>query len=113
MLDQQTLTAYQQDGAVVLRNAISPQWIDRLREGVEQNLRQPGPYAKHYTPAGNPGMFLAITAIGSALSRTGISFSFQRQRAGCRVDGIVQGQSVPRACAGERTGDQGAHTLAP
>jgi ectoine hydroxylase-related dioxygenase (phytanoyl-CoA dioxygenase family) len=57
MLDQQTLTAYQQDGAAVLRNVISLAWIERLREGVEQNLREPGPYAKHYTPAGNPGMF--------------------------------------------------------
>ena len=57
MLDQQTLTAYQQDGATVLRNVISLAWIERLREGVEQNLREPGPYAKHYTPAGNPGMF--------------------------------------------------------
>ena len=57
MLDQQTLTAYQQDGAAVLRNVISLAWIERLREGVEQNLREPGPHAKHYTPAGNPGMF--------------------------------------------------------
>ncbi len=57
MIDQDTRTAYQRDGAVPLRQVVSLDWIERLREGVEENLRQPGPYAKHYTPEGNPGRF--------------------------------------------------------
>ena len=57
MLDAKTLADYQKDGAVPLRGVISPEWIARLREGVEENLNQPGPYAKHYTPEGNPGRF--------------------------------------------------------
>ena len=57
MIDQDTRTAYQRDGAVPLRQVVSMDWIERLREGVEENLRQPGPYAKHYTPEGNPGRF--------------------------------------------------------
>jgi ectoine hydroxylase-related dioxygenase (phytanoyl-CoA dioxygenase family) len=57
MMDKETLSAYRQDGAVVLRNVISPEWIEHLREGVAQNLKEPGPFAKQYTPAGNPGMF--------------------------------------------------------
>lgn len=57
MIDSSTLSAYQRDGAVVLRQVISPEWIERLREGVVQNLQEPGPFAKRYTPDGNPGMF--------------------------------------------------------
>ena len=57
MLDAKTLADYQKDGAVPLRGVISPEWIARLREGVEENLSHPGPYAKHYTPEGNPGRF--------------------------------------------------------
>jgi ectoine hydroxylase-related dioxygenase (phytanoyl-CoA dioxygenase family) len=57
MLDQHILADYKQDGAVPLRNVISTEWIARLREGIEENLRQPGPFAKRYTPEGNPGMF--------------------------------------------------------
>ena len=57
MLDAKTLADYKKDGAVPLRGVISSEWIARLREGVEENLCHPGPYAKRYTPQGNPGMF--------------------------------------------------------
>ena len=36
--------AHQRDGAVVLRGVFAG-WVDRLREGVERNMREPGPYA--------------------------------------------------------------------
>ena len=55
--DPATRAAYREDGAVRLRGIIGQEWIDRLREGVEQNLAHPGPWAKRYTPAGNPGLF--------------------------------------------------------
>ncbi|MFN0164176.1 MAG: phytanoyl-CoA dioxygenase family protein [Burkholderiales bacterium] len=49
--------AYAEDGVVCLRGIIEPHWISRLREGVEENMRTPGPYAKRYTPEGQPGFF--------------------------------------------------------
>ena len=48
---------YARDGAVALRQVISPKWIERLREGVEENLREPGRYARFYTPEGAAGFF--------------------------------------------------------
>ena len=57
MIDSATLKRYVQDGAIALRGVVPLNWIERLREGVQQNLQSPGPYAKRYTPEGNPGMF--------------------------------------------------------
>jgi ectoine hydroxylase-related dioxygenase (phytanoyl-CoA dioxygenase family) len=57
MIDASTRHAYATDGVVCLRGIISPEWLARLREGVEENLRSPGRYAKRYTPEGNPGGF--------------------------------------------------------
>ena len=45
-LNDSTLESYRDDyarnGAVALRQVISPKWIERLRDGVEENLREPG-----------------------------------------------------------------------
>ncbi len=57
MIDQATLNTYRSDGAVALRNIISAEWIERLRAGVAENMTQPGPFAKRYTPEGGPGLF--------------------------------------------------------
>lgn len=57
MIDQATLNACRTDGAVALRNIIAPEWVARLREGVAENMAQPGPFAKRYTPEGQPGLF--------------------------------------------------------
>lgn len=57
MINESARQAYATDGVVCLRGIIAPEWISRLREGVEENLRSPGQYAKRYTPDGNPGGF--------------------------------------------------------
>ena len=57
MIDPATFKRYAQDGAIALRGVVPLEWIERLRDGVQQNLQSPGPYAKRYTPEGNPGMF--------------------------------------------------------
>lgn len=51
------IASYDRDGAVCLRGVFDMRWIDLLRAGVERNLREPGRYAKRYTPEGQPGMF--------------------------------------------------------
>ena len=51
------IDAYERDGAVCLRGAFDPAWLELLAEGVEENIRTPGPHAKHYTGEGEPGFF--------------------------------------------------------
>jgi ectoine hydroxylase-related dioxygenase (phytanoyl-CoA dioxygenase family) len=51
------VTEYERDGAVILRGVVPMHWIERLRAGVDENMRAPGPYGKRYTPDGKPGMF--------------------------------------------------------
>jgi ectoine hydroxylase-related dioxygenase (phytanoyl-CoA dioxygenase family) len=48
---------YQRDGAVCVRAAFAPHWLDVLQAGMEENLAHPGPMAKTYTPDGKPGRF--------------------------------------------------------
>ena len=57
MIDNSIRETYQRDGVVPLRALIPAEWIARLREGVDENMRDPGPHAKRYTPDGSPGMF--------------------------------------------------------
>jgi ectoine hydroxylase-related dioxygenase (phytanoyl-CoA dioxygenase family) len=51
------IAAYERDGAVCLRQVFAPEWLELLACGVERNLREPGPFAKWYTPEGAPGLF--------------------------------------------------------
>jgi len=48
---------FQRDGAVCLHGVFDRYWVDRVAAGVERNLAEPSPYAKFYTPKGNPGFF--------------------------------------------------------
>lgn len=49
--------AFRRDGAVALRGVFDGEWIATLRAGLERNLAEPGPYARHYTPEGASGAF--------------------------------------------------------
>jgi ectoine hydroxylase-related dioxygenase (phytanoyl-CoA dioxygenase family) len=52
------IEAYQRDGAVVVRGAFR-EWIERLRDGVERNMREPGIYAtENVKPEEGTGRFL-------------------------------------------------------
>jgi ectoine hydroxylase-related dioxygenase (phytanoyl-CoA dioxygenase family) len=54
---QELSNAFDRDGAVCIRQAFSPQWLETLERGVEANLASPGPNAKDYTSNGAPGRF--------------------------------------------------------
>ncbi len=56
-LDPTLVANYKRDGVVVLRNLVSLDAIDLLRQGVEANMTSPGPWANEYTPAGASGRF--------------------------------------------------------
>ncbi len=51
------IAAYQQDGVVCLRGLFGTEWIERLRAGLERNMRSPGPWHRSITKPGEPGNF--------------------------------------------------------
>lgn len=56
-LDPNLVAHYKRDGVVVLRNLVSLDALELLREGVEANIKSPGPWANEYTPVGTGGRF--------------------------------------------------------
>lgn len=56
-LDPTLVETYKRDGVVVLRNLVSSDSLELLRQGVEVNMKSPGPWANEYTPAGASGRF--------------------------------------------------------
>lgn len=55
-VDETTIEAYQRDGAVLIRGLFRD-WVETLREGIEENMRRPGPYASENLQAGDSGRF--------------------------------------------------------
>ncbi|HEY7699477.1 MAG TPA: hypothetical protein VIE88_13730 [Vicinamibacteria bacterium] len=49
---------FAEKGAVAVRGAVEIDWLERLAEGLERNLKEPSPYGCRYTKEGNPGAFL-------------------------------------------------------
>ena len=56
IMDDQVI-AYDRDGAVLLSNIFDLEWIEMLRDAVEQDKAQPGPMVRYNTPPGNNGEF--------------------------------------------------------
>ena len=54
---------YARDGAVALRQVISPKWIERLRGGVEENLRRQAVMRASTRRKERLGFSLVITAL--------------------------------------------------
>src|SRR3954451_14382060 len=49
------IVRYREDGVVCLRNVISADWIERLREAVDANITNPGPMKRVTTSSGQSG----------------------------------------------------------
>ena len=45
LVGEDDVAGYQRDGVGVLRGLFAGDWLDVLRDGVERNLAEPGPYA--------------------------------------------------------------------
>lgn len=56
MVEDSVIQAYRRDGAVCLRNPF-PGWLERLREGVEENLRAPSELATNHKLDDGKGRF--------------------------------------------------------
>lgn len=57
LVTAEEIEAYRTEGAVCLRGVFDREWLELLAAGVERNLKEPGPYARFYTPQGAPGLF--------------------------------------------------------
>ena len=57
MPTQAEIESYRTDGVVCLRGAVSPEWIERLREGVAADMAEPSPHVEVYTKDSDPGLF--------------------------------------------------------
>ncbi len=55
-VEPETVEEFRARGVVVVRGAFSP-WVEPLREALETNLEDPGPWATENTGPGEPGRF--------------------------------------------------------
>jgi ectoine hydroxylase-related dioxygenase (phytanoyl-CoA dioxygenase family) len=56
MISDGEVDAFQRDGAVCVRGAFH-NWIETIAAGIEQNMREPGPYASENLMPGDTGRF--------------------------------------------------------
>jgi hypothetical protein len=56
-VSQNDIAACEADGAVPLRAVISSAWLDRLRNSVEKDINDPGPWVHGYVPDNGEGRF--------------------------------------------------------
>ena len=54
---------FEEDGVVVLRGAISMDWVERMRDAMDDVLAQPGPLGSDLNPEGSPGRFAFETFV--------------------------------------------------
>ena len=56
IVSRQQIEAYAQDGAVLLKGLFRG-WVDEIQQGIERNMREPGPYGSENLKAGEGGRF--------------------------------------------------------
>jgi ectoine hydroxylase-related dioxygenase (phytanoyl-CoA dioxygenase family) len=56
-ISDELVERFEQDGVVVVRDVASGAEVDLLREGVDLNIAEPGPFAKVASRADDPGWF--------------------------------------------------------
>lgn len=56
LISQEHIDAYARDGAVLVRGLLAD-WVDTVRDGIDINMQQPGPYAAENLKQGEQGRF--------------------------------------------------------
>ena len=56
ILNDEQINRYKQDGALVIKDIFKP-WINILREGFEEVLKNPGPHARENVNKNEHGRF--------------------------------------------------------
>ena len=57
MLSELDIQTFAKDGAIVLRNVITPEWLDRIADAIERDIADPAPYGHGYAATGGSGRF--------------------------------------------------------
>ena len=57
LLSEQQIATFRTDGVLCIRQAFDQNWLDLLAQGIDRNIREPGPVGRKYTPDGSPGGF--------------------------------------------------------
>jgi ectoine hydroxylase-related dioxygenase (phytanoyl-CoA dioxygenase family) len=57
LLPEETVAAFQRDGAVCLRRCFDPVWLNRLAAGIERNRRAPSPAGESLRAGTEAGVF--------------------------------------------------------
>ncbi|MDE0498113.1 MAG: hypothetical protein OXH86_12250, partial [Acidimicrobiaceae bacterium] len=52
IVDDDTIERFRADGVVALRNVVDADWVERLREGVADEMANPSPTAHNYESTG-------------------------------------------------------------
>ena len=55
-VSEEIIQAYERDGAVRLKGVFSD-WVNSIKEGIEHNMREPGPYGSENVVEGETGRF--------------------------------------------------------
>jgi ectoine hydroxylase-related dioxygenase (phytanoyl-CoA dioxygenase family) len=56
-VDAETVKRYQEDGAVCIRNVFEPKWVEKVAEGIKENLQHPSEYSEKLKTDGGPGYY--------------------------------------------------------
>ena len=49
LLTSKEIESFKQDGAIVLRNKFDVSWIEKLKKGIERDIKNPSPRFKSHT----------------------------------------------------------------
>ena len=63
VISAEDIATYERDGAVIIRDAVSADWIDAMRSAVDEVLRSPTAFASENTPPGEAGRFYGDTFV--------------------------------------------------
>ena len=58
MVSEQEIQALADDGVIVLRNVVTPDWLERIAQAIERDIADPAPYVHGYAATdGGSGRF--------------------------------------------------------
>ena len=63
LLNREAIETYRDDGVVCLRGLFDESWLALLKTGVEKNLEDPGPNARHYNAGRDTGFYFADAGV--------------------------------------------------
>ena len=55
IVSDEEIETYARDGIVRLKGVFEPKWLDLVRDGIERNMKDPGPRGGSLTPPDEPG----------------------------------------------------------